>query len=117
MYYNIDVAINGDANNNWGGFVLLTSQVGNISSQIADLGTSITSNIGTTNTLVSGLAALRQKNMNLYNNNFQSTVFSPNHATTSTSIQTSTALPTITPLFINSGLGPYTTNNTMTFAI
>lgn len=61
--------------------------------------------------------SLRQQNINLYTNNYQSTVFSPNPSTTSSAVSSNSPLPTVVPLFISSGLGPYTTNNTMTYAI
>jgi hypothetical protein len=113
MYYSLDVAMNGDVNSNWGGFVQFATQMGNISSQLSTVGAAITASFGVSNNLTAGLASLRQQNINIYNNNKLSTVYSPNHATTNTSIYTNTPLPTVTPLFITSGLGPYTNNMTM----
>ena len=57
--------------------------------------------------------ALQEQNINIYKDNFQSTVLSPNPSTTATAIAGQTALPTITPLFISAGLGPNGTANTM----
>jgi hypothetical protein len=59
------------------------------------------------------MAALHNQNLNLYKDNNESTVYSPNSATTESAISGSTPLPTVTPLFIASGLGPNSTTNTM----
>jgi hypothetical protein len=104
LFNALDVAINGDVNNNWGGFSQITSQSSNVSTLLASSGGSISAVFNTTNTLPASLAAFRQQNINIFNNNYQSTVLSPNHASTST----------ITPLFIINDLGPYTNNITMT---
>ena len=59
------------------------------------------------------MEALKEQNVDLYKNNFQSTVLSPNPTTTATAVSGNTALPTVVPLFISAGLGPNGTNNTM----
>lgn len=117
LYYSLDVAINGDIDSNWGGFGQFSTQMSNITSQLSSTASAITASFGSTNSLNSALVALKQQNLNIYNSNYQSTVFSPNHTTTNTSIQTNIDLPTITPLFISNGLGPSTQNNTMVYDI
>ena len=52
-------------------------------------------------------------NLNLWTNNYLSTVYSPNPTTTSAAMSTSSPLPTISPQFIQQGLGPNGTANTM----
>lgn len=117
LYYTVDVAINGDLLNKWGGFQQLSSQIGNISTQLGTASTAASANLSNSNWLVSDLTALRQANINLYTNNHDSTVYSPNPSSTASAVSANTPLPTVVPLFISSGLGPYTTNNTMTFDI
>ena len=56
-------------------------------------------------------------NLNIYLNNKDSEVLSPNPATTDTNRQSGDPLPTIVPQFISSGLGPSSTTNTMTYDI
>jgi hypothetical protein len=52
-------------------------------------------------------------NLNLWADNHLSTVYSPNPTTTNAAMASSSPLPTITPLFIQQGLGPNGTANTM----
>jgi hypothetical protein len=59
------------------------------------------------------MVALKQKNVNLYKNNINNKVYSPNSITTQASIAGGNPLPTVTPLFISQGLGPNGTANTM----
>lgn len=59
------------------------------------------------------MAALHEQNVNIYKDNNESTVYSPNPTTTESAIAGSTDLPTVTPRFIASGLGPNGTANTM----
>ena len=117
LYYSIDVAINGDLQNGWGGFTLLASQIGNISSQLSTASTAASANIANSDWLMNDFTALEQANINLYTNNNLSTVYSPNPSTTASAISANTPLPTIVPLFISTGLGPYTQNATMTYDI
>lgn len=104
MFNALDVTINGDINNNWGGFSQVLSQSSNVSSLLADASTSLTATFSGTNTLTQDLAAFRQQNSNIYWNNIFSTVQSPS----------STPSPPFTPLFITTGLGPSSNSNTMT---
>jgi hypothetical protein len=108
MYSTLDIAINGDQSNNWGGFSQLKSQIGNISSLLSTASTSISTNLAGNDWLVTSMSTLNQMNTNLYINNNQSKVYSPNSLTASNN-----PLPTVTPLFISSGLGPNGTANTM----
>lgn len=53
-------------------------------------------------------------NLDLWTNNYQSNVYSPNPTTTNAAMTPPvSALPTITPRFIQQGLGPNGTANTM----
>jgi hypothetical protein len=117
LYYSVDVAVNGDQANHWGGFAQLANQIGNISTQLGTASTAASANLSNSAWLVDDLTVLEQANINLYTNNNESTVYSPNPSTTASAISASTALPTVTPLFISSGLGPYTANHTMTYDI
>jgi hypothetical protein len=117
LYYSIDVAVNGDLENGWGGFALLANQIGNMSSQLSTASTAASANISNSDWLLSDLTALKQANINLHTNNYLSTVYSPNPSTTASAISSSSPLPTIDPLFISSGLGPYTASGTMTYDI
>lgn len=104
MFNALDVTINGDVNNNWGGFSQVLLQSSNVSSLLADASASLTATFSGTNTLTQSLAAFRQQNSNIYLNNNLSTVQSPSH----------TPLTPFTPLFIINGLGPSSNSNTMT---
>jgi hypothetical protein len=104
MFNALDVTINGDVNSNWGGFSQVSSQSSNVSSLLAGASASITFTFGGTDTLTTHLAAFRQQNSNIYQNNYLSTVKSPNHTL---------SLP-LTPLFISNGLGPSSNSNTTT---
>ena len=52
-------------------------------------------------------------NLDLWTNNYQSTVYSPNPTTTNAAMTANNPLPTIVPRFIGQGLGPNGTANTM----
>ena len=41
LYYSLDVALNGDSNSGWGGFLQISSQVGNLSSQLVTASTAV----------------------------------------------------------------------------
>lgn len=113
LYTSLDVAINGDQANGWGGFSQLTSQIGNLSTLLSTASTAATANLSNNGWLVSSMAALQEQNINLYKDNYQSTVYSPNPADTQTAVSGNQPLPVITPRFIASGLGPNGTANTM----
>ncbi|CAM6002166.1 unnamed protein product [Sphagnum balticum] len=113
IYYSLDVAINGDTANNWGGFGQMQMQIGNISTLLSSASNLVNSQLTGNDWLITGMAALRQANNDLYKNNYQSVVYSPNSSSTASAIAGNNPLPTVTPLFIQSGLGPVTTNSTM----
>jgi len=104
IYYTLDVAINGDQTNKWGGFTQLKSQIGNVSNLLSTASTSINTNLAGNDWLSTGMTTLIQMNMNIYTNNYQSMVKNPNPITIT---------PYLTPQFIGYGLGPNGTNNTM----
>ena len=62
---------------------------------------------------MTGFQELENMNLDLWNDNHLSTVYSPNPTTTNAAMSSSSALPTITPRFIQQGLGPNGTANTM----
>ena len=109
----MDVAVNGDLTNGWGGFTQISSQIGNVSTQLTTASTAVSTDLSNNNWLLTGMAALKEENLKLYKNNYQWTVFSPNPITTKLAISGNNALPTVTPLFISAGLGPNGTANTM----
>jgi hypothetical protein len=113
IYTALDVAINGDQTNNWGGFSQIKNQIGNISSLLTTTSTSISTNLAGNDWLKTGMDSLNQMNTDLYKNNNESQVKSPNPTTTASAISGGNPLPTVTPLFISAGLGPNGTSNTM----
>lgn len=117
MYYALDVAINGDQTNSWGGFGQLHTQIGNVTSLLADASNYINGNLTGNDWLLTGMTNLQQMNLDLYKNNNMSTVYSPNPVTTANATTNNNPLPTIVPLFIQSGLGPNGTNGTMVYDI
>lgn len=62
MYHSLDVAINGDQSNGWGGFAQLQNQIGNISSLLSSASSQVTSNLANNGWLISGMALMRQLN-------------------------------------------------------
>ena len=107
------MAINGDQTNGWGGFAQISSQIGNVSTQLSTASTAVSTDLSNNNWLLTSMAALKEENLKLYKNNFQSTVLSPNPVSTQAAIAGNNPLPTVTPLFISAGLGPNGTANTM----
>lgn len=69
LYYTMDVALNGDLLNSWGGFVQLSNQIGNISTQLSTASTAASTNLSNSAWLKTDLLALQQANINLYTNN------------------------------------------------
>lgn len=69
LYYSLDIALNGDLNNGWGGFTQLANQIGNISNQLTTTSTAINANISNSEWIITDLNALRQQNVNLYTKN------------------------------------------------
>jgi hypothetical protein len=58
LYTSLDVAINGDQTNGWGGFTQLTSQIGNISTLLSTASTAATANLSNNAWLISSMASL-----------------------------------------------------------
>jgi len=56
---------------------------------------------------------MENMNFNLYTNNINSTVYSPDPAGTTNAMLNNLPLPTIVPKFIKEGLGPNSSANTM----
>jgi hypothetical protein len=56
LFYSLDIAINGDQTNEWGGFSQIQSQVGNISSLLSSAASLINSTFGNNNWLLSSMA-------------------------------------------------------------
>lgn len=88
-----------------------------MSSQLSTASTAASINISNSDWLLNDLTAFKQANINLHTNNYLSTVYSPNPSTTASAISANSPLPTIDPLFITTGLGPYTASGTMTYDI
>lgn len=59
------------------------------------------------------MKAMLKANLDIYNNNKDAQVVTPNSATTSTAITGGTPLPLVNSVFIQNGLGPNGTANTM----
>ena len=85
--------MNGDLTNGWGGFSQLTDQIGNISSQLNTANTAINSDLSNKDWLSTDFNSLKQQNINLYTNNYQSTVYSPNPSTTASATSSNSPLP------------------------
>jgi hypothetical protein len=85
--------VNGDLTNSWGGFSQLTNQIGNISSQLNTANTAINSDLSNKDWLLTDFNSLRQQNINLYTNNYQSKVYSPNPTTTASATSSNSPLP------------------------
>jgi len=60
------------------------------------------------------MLALKQLNLNIYTDNQNSRVTSPNPTTVASAIAGNNPLPTVSTLFVTQGLGPNGTANTMT---
>lgn len=114
LYTSLDVGINGDQTNKWGGFQQLQNQIGNISTLLNTASSQINSNLAGNDWLLNGMQTLKTMNLNIYKNNANSTVTSPWTANVTAAVSVSAALPTRVPLFISGGLGPNGTANTMT---
>jgi hypothetical protein len=106
LYLTLDVAKNGDQANGWGGFTQISSQIGNVSTQLATASTAVSMDLAGNTWLYTSMQALKEQNLNLYKDNYQSTVLTPNPTDTQTAISGSTPIPMVTPLFISAGLGP-----------
>ena len=113
MYYSLDVATNGDQNNSWSGFGQVQSQLSEITAKLDSAKTVVNNNLNGNTWILTDYYALENTNLDLWNKNHNSVVYSPNPTSTNTAMTAGTALPTIVPRFIQSGLGPNGTANTM----
>ena len=113
IYYSLDITANGNQSTNWGGFAQVQSQISNITSLLNSTATTTTSQLSNNTWITDGYLTMENMNLNLYTNNINSTVYSPDPVGTTASMNQSLPLPTITPKFILQGLGPNGTANTM----
>lgn len=119
LYTTLDVTSNGDQSKNWGGFNQLKNQVGNISSLLTTASNQINTNFrgadGLSNDdwIVDDMQSMKQQNLNLYRNNNDSKVTTPNPFTTA-STSLGTPLPKVDSYFIINGLGPNSSDSKMT---
>lgn len=112
LYTALDVAVNGDQTNGWGGFTQLANQIGNVSTLLSTASTAASTNLANNAWLITNMAALKEQNIKIYKNNYQSAVFTPNQGVTQADIAGKNAIHTVVPLFISQGMGPNGTANT-----
>jgi hypothetical protein len=113
LYYTLDVATNGNQASNWGGFGQVQSQISSITALLNSTASAVITDLSSNSWILTGLAQLQNMNLNLWNNNQNSVVLSPDPVATQTAMSGGTPLPTITPNFILNGLGPNGTAGTM----
>lgn len=96
----------------------MKDQVGNISSLLTTASSEVNKNFKGFNGLsnddwiVDDMEAMKKANLDLYKNNKDSKVTTPNPATTDAT-PVGSPLPVIDSLFVKTGLGPSNTTNTM----
>ena len=92
-----------------------------MSTLLTSASTSINTHLSNKEFLTTGMDDLKQQNNDIYTDNRDSRVVSPNPTTVKAALASSNngavALPTIATLFVNSGLGPNSTADTMTYSI
>lgn len=109
LYNMLDVTKNGEQSKQWGGFNQLKNQVGNISSLLTTASSEVNKNFkgadGLSNDdwIVDDMEELKKANLDLYRNNKDSKLPSPNPNNPLT----------VDSLFVSTGLGPNGTANTM----
>lgn len=113
LYYSMDIAMNGDTDNGWGGFLSLKYKIGNISSLLDSASSQVTTYISGDDWLINNVVVMKNKNMEIYNNNKNAQLISPNPLTTETNLAAGLDYPKIDSVFIKTGLGPNGTFNTM----
>ena len=59
LYTSLDVAINGDQSNGWGGFTQLANQIGNVSTLLGTASTAASTNLANNDWLITNMAALK----------------------------------------------------------
>ena len=113
FYYSLDTALNGDLQNKWGGFSQIQSKLKNVTDLIATTVDSINTQLTDNSWIKIGLSNIKNMNLDLWENNKDSKLLTPDPIATKNAINTNNAIPTIVPLFIQSGLGPNATANKM----
>ena len=113
MYYTLDVATNGEQSRNWGGFGQVQSQLSSISGLINSTAQTVSTSLSGNDWIIDGFNTLESMNLDLYTNNKDSVVKTPNPTTTYAAMTAPSTIPTIVPRFIQQGLGPNGTANTM----
>ncbi len=119
LYNMLDVTTNGEQAKHWGGFSQLKDQVGNISSLLTTASSEVNKNFKGFNGLsnddwiINDMEQMKKANLDVYKNNKDSKVTTPNPTTTDAT-PVGSALPVIDSQFVKTGLGPSTTANTMT---
>jgi hypothetical protein len=116
LYYTFDVTANGNQSTNWGGFAQIQSQIGNITGLLNSTANSSNTQFSNSTWITTDYKAMQNMNLNLYYNNINATVYSPDPIATTNALMPNTpnsSLPTIVPRFIQSGLGPNGTAGTM----
>lgn len=113
IYNLLDVSINGDTDNGWGGFLSLKYKIGNISSLLDSAATQVSTYISGDDWLVDNMVAMKNKNIAIHSVNQNAQYISPNPATTETNLAAGLDYPVIDSVFIKTKLGPNGTFNTM----
>jgi hypothetical protein len=111
LYVVLDSSMNGDEK--WGGFINLKDQIGNISSLLTSAMTKIGTYFTGDDWLVDDLSSLKTSNLNIYKNNKDSKVTTPNPTSTATALNAGQDIPQIDSIFIKTGMGPNGTFNRM----
>lgn len=66
IYTTIDTTINGDISNSWGGFLNISYQIGNISSQLNSTNSTFSIYFGNNQFLVDNITSMQTFNSDLY---------------------------------------------------
>lgn len=69
LYMALDVALNGDQTNAWGGFTQISDQIGNVSTLLSTASTAVSTNLSNNGWLVDDMAQLKEQNLNIYKDN------------------------------------------------
>jgi len=113
LYYTFDVTANGNQSTNWGGFAQIQGQIANITGLLNSTANSSNTQFSNSFWITTDFKAMQNMNLNLYYNNNNATVYSPDPIATTNALMSNSSLPTIVPSFIQSGLGPNGTAGTM----
>lgn len=113
IYNLLDVSMNGDLDKKWGGFLSLKFKIGNISSLLDSANTQVSTYISGDDWLLNNMLAMKNKNIEIYNRNKDAKYITPNPDTTKASLLAGGGYPQVNSVFINTGLGPNGTINTM----